>query len=122
MFLCRSVTQMAPSGRDETSLVMSCPNRPGAVYQLLEPFAKYGVSMSRFESRPARTGRWEYLFFVDLVGHRSEEARAIADRAGRHRVVIVKRQGEIGARKPREQAVAQHRLRAASTFLGGLAD
>jgi chorismate mutase/prephenate dehydratase len=60
------------SGRDETSLVMSAPNRPGAVHALLEPFAKYGVSMSRFESRPARTGLWEYLFFVDLVGHASE--------------------------------------------------
>jgi chorismate mutase / prephenate dehydratase len=60
------------SGRDETSLVMSCPNRPGAVYQLLEPLARHGVSMTRFESRPARTGLWEYLFFVDLAGHRDD--------------------------------------------------
>lgn len=64
--------QPTPSGRDVTSLVMSCPNRPGAVHKLLEPFARHGVSMSRFESRPARTGRWEYLFFVDLVGHRDD--------------------------------------------------
>jgi len=64
--------QVGASGRDETSLVMSCPNRPGAVYQLLEPLARHGVSMSRFESRPARTGLWEYLFFVDLVGHRDD--------------------------------------------------
>lgn len=63
---------VGPSGRDETSLVMSCPNKPGAVHKLLAPFATHGVSMSRFESRPARTGRWEYLFFVDLVGHRDE--------------------------------------------------
>jgi len=62
------------SGRDETSIVMSCPNKPGAVHQLLAPFATHGVSMSRFESRPARTGRWEYLFFVDLVGHRDDPA------------------------------------------------
>ena len=60
------------SGRDETSLVMSCPNKPGAVYQLLAPFAAHGVSMSRFESRPARTAQWEYLFFIDLVGHRDD--------------------------------------------------
>lgn len=64
--------QPKASGRDVTSLVMSCPNRPGAVYKLLAPFASHGVSMSRFESRPARTGRWEYLFFVDLVGHRDD--------------------------------------------------
>jgi len=63
---------VGPSGRDETSIVMSCPNKPGAVHQLLAPFATHGVSMSRFESRPARTGRWEYLFFVDLVGHRDD--------------------------------------------------
>jgi chorismate mutase/prephenate dehydratase len=69
--------QVAPSGRDETSLVMSCPNRPGAVYELLEPLARHGVSMTRFESRPARTGLWEYLFFVDLVGHR-EDAKVAA--------------------------------------------
>ena len=66
------------SGRDATSLVMSCPNRPGAVVELLEPLARHGVSMSRFESRPARTGLWEYLFFVDVVGHRDDPAVAAA--------------------------------------------
>lgn len=70
--------RVPPSGRDQTSLVMSAPNRPGAVHALLEPFAIHGVSMSRFESRPARTGLWEYLFFVDLVGHESEAAVAAA--------------------------------------------
>jgi chorismate mutase/prephenate dehydratase len=68
----------APSGRDETSLVMSAHNRPGAVHALLEPLAKHGVSMSRFESRPARTGLWEYLFFVDLEGHQEDGPVAAA--------------------------------------------
>ncbi|HVO89377.1 MAG TPA: prephenate dehydratase [Casimicrobiaceae bacterium] len=67
-----------PSGRDETSLVMSAPNRPGAVHHLLEPFARHGVSMTRFESRPARTGLWEYLFFVDIVGHQADPSVAAA--------------------------------------------
>jgi chorismate mutase/prephenate dehydratase len=70
--------QVGPSGRDATSIVMSCPNKPGAVHQLLAPLAAHGVSMSRFESRPARTGRWEYLFFVDLVGHREDPQVAAA--------------------------------------------
>ncbi|MFO1302773.1 MAG: prephenate dehydratase [Burkholderiales bacterium] len=75
--------QVGPSGRDQTSLVMSCPNKPGAVHHLLAPFAKHGVSMSRFESRPARTGRWEYLFFVDLVGHRDDaQVKAALDQLG----------------------------------------
>ncbi len=60
------------SGHDETSLVMSAPNRPGAVHALLGPLAKHGVSMTRIESRPARNGRWEYLFFIDVTGHRSD--------------------------------------------------
>jgi chorismate mutase/prephenate dehydratase len=66
------------SGNDQTSLVMSAPNRPGAVHALLEPFARHGVSMTRFESRPARTGLWEYLFFVDLHGHRDDAPVAAA--------------------------------------------
>ena len=70
--------QVAASGRDETSLVMSTPNRPGAVHALLEPLARHGVSMSRLESRPTRVGKWEYYFYVDLVGHRSDAPLAAA--------------------------------------------
>ena len=77
--------EVAASGRDETSLIMSAPNRPGAVHHLLEPLARHGVSMTRFESRPARTGLWEYLFFVDLAGHRDDAAvkAALAELAAR---------------------------------------
>jgi chorismate mutase/prephenate dehydratase len=67
-----------PSGKDETSLVMAAPNRPGAIYALLGPIAKHGVSMSRLESRPARTGLWEYLFFVDVEGHQDDPPVAAA--------------------------------------------
>ena len=70
--------RVPPSGHDETSLVMSAPNRPGAFHDLLEPFATHGVSMTRLESRPARTGLWEYLFFVDLAGHETDTAVAAA--------------------------------------------
>jgi chorismate mutase/prephenate dehydratase len=66
------------SGRDITSLVMSAPNRPGAVHALLTPLAKHGVSMSRIESRPARMGKWEYMFYVDLVGHQDDAPTAAA--------------------------------------------
>jgi len=60
------------SGRDKTSLVMSTRNVPGAVHGLLTPLAKNGVSMTKLESRPSRTRMWEYLFYVDLVGHLEE--------------------------------------------------
>jgi chorismate mutase / prephenate dehydratase len=70
-----------PTGRDRTSLVMATRNRPGAVHELLMPLAKHQVSMSRFESRPARSGLWEYLFFVDVEGHEQDDhvARALAE-------------------------------------------
>ena len=61
--------QPAPSGNDCTSLVVSVPNRPGAVHDLLVPLKQHGVSMTRFESRPARSGQWEYYFYIDLQGH-----------------------------------------------------
>lgn len=67
-----------PSGQDKTSLVASVPNQPGAVYKMLEPFSAENVSMTRLESRPARNGRWEYYFFIDLQGHQTEPAVAKA--------------------------------------------
>lgn len=61
--------ETAPSGKDRTSLVLSVPNKAGAVYAMLAPLAEHGVSMTRFESRPARMGTWEYYFYVDIEGH-----------------------------------------------------
>jgi chorismate mutase / prephenate dehydratase len=58
-----------PSGHDHTSLVLAVPNKAGAVYSLLAPVTRHGVSMTRFESRPARIGTWEYYFYVDVEGH-----------------------------------------------------
>lgn len=70
-----------PSGRDKTSLILSVPNKAGAVYHMLTPLAQHGVSMTRFESRPARLGAWEYYFYVDIEGHESEPKTAEALRA-----------------------------------------
>lgn len=61
-----------PSENDCTSLIVSVPNQPGAVHDLLVPLKKHGVSMTRFESRPARTGQWEYYFYIDIKGHPSQ--------------------------------------------------
>jgi chorismate mutase / prephenate dehydratase len=61
--------QPAASGHDCTSLVVSVVNRPGAVHDMLVPLKQHGVSMTRLESRPARSGQWEYYFYIDLQGH-----------------------------------------------------
>jgi chorismate mutase/prephenate dehydratase len=66
------------SGHDCTSLVVSVANRPGAVHDMLVPLKEHGVSMSRFESRPARSGQWEYYFYIDLEGHPDEPRVAAA--------------------------------------------
>ncbi len=80
-FLVLGAQDAGPTGHDHTSLVMSAPNRPGAVHELLTPLATHGVSMTRIESRPSRTGQWEYYFYVDLLGHQQDAnvARAIAE-------------------------------------------
>ena len=80
-FLVIAEHDSAPSGRDKTSLVLSARNVPGAVHELLTPLAANQVSMTRLESRPSRTGLWEYVFYVDIEGHQQDAnvARALAE-------------------------------------------
>ena len=70
-----------PSGHDCTSLVVSVDNKPGAVHDMLMPLKEHGVSMTRFESRPARSGQWEYYFYIDIAGHPDEPRVGTALRA-----------------------------------------
>jgi chorismate mutase/prephenate dehydratase len=78
--VCLPQTLRAPeaSGKDCVSLIVSVPNRPGAVHDILVPLKQHGVSMTRFESRPARSGQWEYYFYIDLQGHPSQPHVAAA--------------------------------------------
>jgi chorismate mutase / prephenate dehydratase len=64
--------EVAPSGQDKTSLIMTTHNKPGAMVSLLAPFSEFGVSMTKFESRPSRRGLWDYVFFVDIEGHQTD--------------------------------------------------
>jgi chorismate mutase/prephenate dehydratase len=80
-FLVIGNQEVAATGQDKTSLLVSASNRPGALHRLLEPLARHGISMTRIESRPSRRGMWEYVFFVDIEGHASDEevAQALAE-------------------------------------------
>ena len=79
MCLPQTLAMSEASGQDCTSLVLSVVNRPGALYELIEPLKRHGVSMTRFESRPARSGQqWEYFFYLDLQGHISDPHVAAA--------------------------------------------
>jgi chorismate mutase / prephenate dehydratase len=79
-FLVLGNLDPAPTGKDRTSLVVSAENKPGAVHALLTPLAQHRVSMTRIESRPARTrsALWEYMFFIDVEGHQKDQAVAKA--------------------------------------------
>jgi chorismate mutase/prephenate dehydratase len=70
--------ECAATGADQTSLILSVPDRAGAVHALIEPLARHGVSMKRFESRPARRGEWEYYFYIDILGHQGDPNVATA--------------------------------------------
>lgn len=71
-FLVLADHDTAPSGQDKTSLAMTAPNVPGAIVKLLQPLSDAGVSMTKLESRPVKGSNWEYLFLVDIQGHREE--------------------------------------------------
>lgn len=69
-FLVIGPEDSPPSGHDKTSMLLSCRNEAGGLHRLLTPLAEQGISMTRIESRPSRQGVWDYVFFVDVCGHR----------------------------------------------------
>jgi chorismate mutase/prephenate dehydratase len=77
-FLVIGNQQVAASGDDKTTLLLSTKNQPGALHSLLEPLARNDITMSRIESRPSRRGMWDYVFFVDIEGHKDDELVANA--------------------------------------------
>lgn len=71
-FLVLGNHDVAASGTDKTSLVMTTKNKPGAMIDLLEPLSRHGVSMTKLESRPSKQSLWDYVFFVDIEGHQTD--------------------------------------------------
>jgi chorismate mutase / prephenate dehydratase len=77
-FLVVGRTPVGSTGHDKTSILLTIPNDPGALYGMLEPFARHGISLSKIESRPSRKDVWDYVFFVDVDGHRDDPVVAAA--------------------------------------------
>jgi len=71
-FLIIGNQSVPPTGDDKTSIIVSTPNKPGTLYELLAPFYSNGVDLTRIETRPARSGKWTYVFFIDCLGHKQE--------------------------------------------------
>lgn len=72
-FLVLGKHDVAASGEDKTSLAISTKNKPGAMVDLLEPLSRHGVSMTKLESRPSKQGLWDYVFYIDIEGHQTDE-------------------------------------------------
>jgi len=68
-FLIIGREETDPAGNDKTSILVANRDKPGALYQVLEPFHNAGISLTRIETRPARSGTWNYVFFIDFEGH-----------------------------------------------------
>ena len=77
-FLVIGRQSVPPSGDDKTSLLLSIRNESGGLHRLLAPLAEHGISMTRIESRPSRRGNWDYVFFIDVNGHRDDDNLAPA--------------------------------------------
>jgi len=72
-FFVLSKNDSPPTGRDKTSIIFSTKHVPGALYRALEEFALRNINLTKIESRPTKKTPWEYNFYLDFEGHRSEE-------------------------------------------------
>ena len=73
-FIIIGQQEPASTGLDKTSLLVSTGNHAGSLHKVLQSFAQYGISMSHIESRPSKQGLWDYVFFIDINGHKDDES------------------------------------------------
>jgi len=96
-FLVLGRRASGPTGRAKTSIVFAMPNQPGALYRILEPFARSGLNLTKIESRPAKRMPWEFVMFVDFEGHRGTPVVAAALSEAAERTVYLKVLGSYPA-------------------------
>ena len=72
-FLVIANTDVVPTGKDRTSILFSIKDRVGALQEMLTPFRKNGINLTKIESRPSKRKAWDYYFFVDFEGHRLDK-------------------------------------------------
>jgi prephenate dehydratase len=89
-----------PRHGKKTSVVCAVANEPGALYRLLACFNQYGVNLTKLESRPRRDPPWEYLFYLDLDGGRSEKPVAASLRAARRETTFLQVLGSYARALP----------------------
>ena len=88
-FLMIGNREVPPTGDDKTSIIVSMSNKPGALHELLVPFHENGIDLTRIETRPSRSGKWTYVFFIDFVGHhRDPLIKAVLEKISQEAVAL----------------------------------
>ncbi|MFB0524939.1 MAG: prephenate dehydratase [Phycisphaerae bacterium] len=72
-FLVVSREDAKPTGEDKTAILFSTAHKAGALADVLDVFKQYNINLTNIESRPSKKRQWEYYFFVDFIGHRTDE-------------------------------------------------
>jgi chorismate mutase/prephenate dehydratase len=89
-FFVLSTEDSPATGKDKTSIIFSAKHEPGSLYNALGEFAKRNINLTRIESRPTKKTAWEYNFYLDFEGHRTEQKCAEALRALEKYAIFVK--------------------------------
>lgn len=92
-FLVVGARHPGKTGRDKTSVMFSVKDRIGALHDMLRPFKKHGINLTKIESRPSKKKAWDYFFFVDTAGHIEDEAVAASLRELEESCVFFKHLG-----------------------------
>ncbi len=71
-FLIIGLGEPRKGSRNKTSILLALKDQPGALHDALMPFKRFGINLTKIESRPSKRKAWEYLFFIDFTGHESE--------------------------------------------------
>ena len=88
-FLIIGSQDVPPTGDDKTSIIVSMRNKPGALHDLLLPFHQNGIDLTRIETRPSRSGKWTYVFFIDFLGHHQDPlVKDVLERIGNEAVAL----------------------------------
>ncbi|HAF91297.1 MAG TPA: prephenate dehydratase, partial [Pseudomonas sp.] len=88
-FLIIGSQEVPPTGDDKTSIIVSMRNKPGALHELLVPFHSNGIDLTRIETRPSRSGKWTYVFFIDFLGHHQDPLiKDVLEKIGREAVAL----------------------------------
>jgi chorismate mutase/prephenate dehydratase len=89
-FFVISKEDAAKTGKDKTSIIFAAKHKPGALYHALEEFEKRNINLTKIESRPTKQKPWEYNFYLDFEGHRTEKNCAEALKALQEKAAFLK--------------------------------